>query len=88
MDLVEKHGPELHEVGNVFNLWSRRYTSVISKFAAWNIGMLDCGNWTTAKIIGSLMIYCKKDNKFPLMLKERRKIARLLYGDMYTAFAG
>ncbi|KAJ5999123.1 hypothetical protein N7451_006933 [Penicillium sp. IBT 35674x] len=36
----------------------------------------------------SLMIYCKKDNKFPLLLKERRKIARLLYGDMYTAFAG
>lgn len=53
-----------------------------------NIGMLDCGNWTTAKILGSLIIYCKKDNKFPLMLKERRKIARLLYGDMYTAFAG
>ncbi|KAJ5930667.1 hypothetical protein N7466_006160 [Penicillium verhagenii] len=35
----------------------------------------------------SLIIYCKKDNEFPLMLKERRKIAHLLYTDMYTALA-
>ncbi|KAJ5116398.1 hypothetical protein N7456_000746 [Penicillium angulare] len=34
-----------------------------------------------------LIIYCKKDNTFPLLLRERRKIARLLYDDMYTAFA-
>ncbi|KAJ5613561.1 hypothetical protein N7528_007215 [Penicillium herquei] len=35
----------------------------------------------------SLVMYCKKDNDLPLLLKDRRKIARLLYDDMYTAFA-
>ncbi|KAJ5726397.1 uncharacterized protein N7483_007754 [Penicillium malachiteum] len=35
----------------------------------------------------SLVMYCKKGNDLPLLLKDRRKIARLLYDDMYTAFA-
>ncbi|KAJ6032299.1 hypothetical protein N7540_003031 [Penicillium herquei] len=35
----------------------------------------------------SLVVYCKKDNNLPFLLKDRRKIARLLYDDMYTAFA-
>lgn len=35
----------------------------------------------------SLVVYCKKENSLPLLLKERRQIARLLYSDMYTALA-
>ena len=35
----------------------------------------------------SLIVYCKKENSLPLLLKERRQIARLLYSDMYTALA-
>ncbi|KAJ5639770.1 uncharacterized protein N7484_007632 [Penicillium longicatenatum] len=41
--------------------------------------------WTWIK--SKVTDFFRKDNKFPLLLKERRKIARLLYGDMYTAFA-
>jgi hypothetical protein len=63
------------------------YVCAIEVRGMMNIRLLECSNWTTAKILGSLLVYCRKDNKFPLLLKERRKIARLLYGDMYTAFA-
>ncbi|KAJ5397136.1 hypothetical protein N7509_005249 [Penicillium cosmopolitanum] len=35
----------------------------------------------------SLIIYTKKDNNYPLLLTERRKIATSLYKNMYTLFA-
>ncbi|CAI7590021.1 hypothetical protein N7533_000619 [Penicillium manginii] len=35
----------------------------------------------------SLIIYTKKDNNYPLLLTERRKIATSLYKNMYTTFA-
>ncbi|KAJ5162355.1 hypothetical protein N7492_007747 [Penicillium capsulatum] len=47
--------------------------------------------WTWMKTLFqsyiSLLIYCKKDNRLPMQLRERRKIARELYVDMYNSFA-
>ncbi|KAJ5632909.1 hypothetical protein N7490_009248 [Penicillium lividum] len=52
----------------------------------WNMEWVSFKSWFQNFI--SLVTYCKRINNIPLMLKERRKIGRLLYGDMYTAFAG
>lgn len=35
----------------------------------------------------SLAVYCYKDMKSPTLLRERRKIAKRLHSDMYTALA-
>ncbi|KAJ5965903.1 hypothetical protein N7481_012617 [Penicillium waksmanii] len=47
--------------------------------------------WTWIKAwfqnVMSLIIYTKKDNNYPLLLTERRKIATSLYEKLYTTFA-